>query len=201
MSLAFLAQEQPSCPLLDLCPWPLPPYPKSCTMSHEFIQNADSKPLSIKWAPDTPKAAQLVQEAELNVNTFISLPRNSWGQQPRKQLCGLIRDVLSCQSPQAPSPETGQQCGASTSVRCPVSRLSHLRTGTPYLPPGYIHMVPQQLGWFSPAVSKAILAPAQPFSKPGDSFLQWVRPCACHTLALRLWTSCLASWYLNFFIC
>lgn len=39
-------------------------------------------------------------------------------------------------------------------------------------------MVPQEMGWFSLAVPKAILAPAQPFSKPGDSFLQWVRPYA-----------------------
>lgn len=44
--------------------------------------------------------------------------------------------------------------------------------------PGHVHMVPQEMGWFSPAVPKAILAPALPFSKSGDSFLQWLRACA-----------------------
>lgn len=46
-----------------------------------------------------PKAAKFMQPAELNVDAFIFLSCSSLGNQPGKQLCGLIRAFLPCQSP------------------------------------------------------------------------------------------------------
>ena len=56
-----------------------------------------------------PTAVQLVQEAELNGNAFISLARNFWGETAQEEAVWADRAALLCQSPWAPPPDSGQQ--------------------------------------------------------------------------------------------
>lgn len=129
-----------------------------------------------------------MQQAELDVEAFISLPCHSLGKQPRKQLCGLITAFLPCQNPQHQLQIRDSDRIWHTCSRGQVS-LGHvyIRAHHPTL---HVHVHGRGVGipsgdrlGFSGYAPNIIPVPGHS-SEPGDSCLHWLR-----TWALPL-TSC-----------
>lgn len=115
-----------------------------------------------------PKAAQLVQEAELNADAFLSLPCNSWGETGQAAAVVADKDFSALSRCLGTPPGKGQQWEASTGGRCEVFPLGHRYTPAHHQDTAMSTMegraLPQEMGWFSPAVPKtipALLAPSQ----------------------------------------
>lgn len=123
-----------------------------------------------------PKAAQLVQEAELNVDAFLSLPCNSWGETAQEAAGVADKDFSALSRCLGTPPGKGQQWEASTGGRCEVFPLGHMHTQAHHQDIATSTMegraLPQERGWFSPAVPETIPAPPRSFSILGDSVLR-----------------------------